>query len=173
MWQREWHNLVANFGTKQCKWHDHDMTRWPNVESICNKSEMHTYSKEIQIWFQEILHIWSLEIQQHLSQDLAVRQSRPCRDVSWFWFLPQEVGRVQAHSWLQVQVHDEHYSAKMIPFITRPRFRAGRLVFSTRRTCLQASPTLQVAFYLAGEITQVKESIPWVRCASGNVFDEN
>ena len=24
-------------------------------------------------------------------------------------------------------------------------------------------------FYLAGEITQVKESIPWVRCASGNV----
>ena len=28
---------------------------------------------------------------------------------------------------------------------------------------------MQVAFYLAGEITQVKESIPWVRCASGNV----
>ena len=30
---------------------------------------------------------------------------------------------------------------------------------------------MQVAFYLAGEITQVKESIPWVRCASGNVFE--
>ena len=29
---------------------------------------------------------------------------------------------------------------------------------------------MQVAFYLAGKITQVKESIPWVRCASGNVF---
>ena len=29
--------------------------------------------------------------------------------------------------------------------------------------------TMQVAFYFAGEITQVKESIPWVRCASGNV----
>ena len=29
---------------------------------------------------------------------------------------------------------------------------------------------MQMAFYLAGEITQVKESIPWVRCASGNVF---
>ena len=28
---------------------------------------------------------------------------------------------------------------------------------------------MQVALYLAGEITQVKESIPWVRCASGNV----
>ena len=27
----------------------------------------------------------------------------------------------------------------------------------------------KVAFYLAGKITQVKESIPWVRCASGNV----
>ena len=31
--------------------------------------------------------------------------------------------------------------------------------------------TMQVAFYLAGKITQVKESIPWVRCASGNVLD--
>ena len=29
---------------------------------------------------------------------------------------------------------------------------------------------MQVAFYLAGEIPQVKESIPWVRCASGNVL---
>ena len=29
---------------------------------------------------------------------------------------------------------------------------------------------MHVAFYSAGEITQVKESIPWVRCASGNVF---
>ena len=29
---------------------------------------------------------------------------------------------------------------------------------------------MQVAFYLAGEITQVIDSIPWVRCASGNVF---
>ena len=29
---------------------------------------------------------------------------------------------------------------------------------------------MQVAFLLAGEITQVKESIPWVRCASGNVL---
>ena len=26
------------------------------------------------------------------------------------------------------------------------------------------------AKFLAGEITQVKESIPWVRCASGNVL---
>ena len=29
---------------------------------------------------------------------------------------------------------------------------------------------MQLAFYLAGEITQGKESIPWVRCASGNVL---
>ena len=28
---------------------------------------------------------------------------------------------------------------------------------------------MQVAFYLAGEITQVIDSTPWVRCASGNV----
>ena len=31
---------------------------------------------------------------------------------------------------------------------------------------------MQVAFYFAGEITQVLDAIPWVRCASGNVcFD--
>ncbi len=28
---------------------------------------------------------------------------------------------------------------------------------------------MQVAFHLAGEITQVLDAIPWVRCASGNV----
>ena len=30
--------------------------------------------------------------------------------------------------------------------------------------------TNEVVLDLAGEITQVKESIPWVRCASGNVL---
>ena len=29
---------------------------------------------------------------------------------------------------------------------------------------------MQVAFYFAGEITQVLDAIPWVRCASGNVL---
>ena len=29
---------------------------------------------------------------------------------------------------------------------------------------------MQVAFYFAGKITQVLDAIPWVRCASGNVF---
>ena len=33
--------------------------------------------------------------------------------------------------------------------------------------------SIQVALYLAGEITQVKESIPWVRCASGNVLHQD
>ena len=33
---------------------------------------------------------------------------------------------------------------------------------------------MQVAFFLlAEEITQVKEAIPWVRCASGNVLEKN
>ena len=36
-------------------------------------------------------------------------------------------------------------------------------------TCWPNFQPMQVAFYFAGEITQVKESIPWVRCASGNV----
>ena len=29
---------------------------------------------------------------------------------------------------------------------------------------------MKVEFFLAGDITQVIDSIPWVRCASGNVF---
>ena len=29
---------------------------------------------------------------------------------------------------------------------------------------------MQVTFSFAGEITQVLGAIPWVRCASGNVF---
>ena len=29
---------------------------------------------------------------------------------------------------------------------------------------------MQVAFYLAGDLTQVLDAIPWVRCASGNVL---
>ena len=29
---------------------------------------------------------------------------------------------------------------------------------------------IQMEFYLAVEITQVIDSLPWVRCASGNVF---
>ena len=28
---------------------------------------------------------------------------------------------------------------------------------------------MHLAFYFAGEITQVLDAIPWVRCASGNV----
>ena len=45
----------------------------------------------------------------------------------------------------------------------------------TNSNCITCWPNLdimQVALYLAGEITQVKESIPWVRCASGNVFSQ-
>ena len=29
---------------------------------------------------------------------------------------------------------------------------------------------MEVAFFVAGEMTQVKEAIPWVRCASGNIY---
>ena len=29
---------------------------------------------------------------------------------------------------------------------------------------------MQVAFYIAGVVSQVLDVIPWVRCASGNVY---
>ena len=40
-------------------------------------------------------------------------------------------------------------------------------------TCWPNLEAMQEAFFLAGEIAQVIESIPWVRCASGNVFWTN
>jgi len=62
---------------------------------------------------------------------------------------------------------------------TTSQSRFGSQTEQTLSTCVlilisswrgwTCSYTMQVAFYLAGEITQVKESIPWVRCASGNV----
>ena len=42
----------------------------------------------------------------------------------------------------------------------------------TNADCISCWPNfypMQVAFYLAREITQVLDAIPWVRCASGNV----
>ena len=44
----------------------------------------------------------------------------------------------------------------------------------TNADCISCWPNfypMQVAFYLAREITQVLDAIPWVRCASGNVYD--
>ena len=43
----------------------------------------------------------------------------------------------------------------------------------TNADCISCWPNfypMQVAFYLAREITQVLDAIPWVRCASGNVL---
>ena len=46
----------------------------------------------------------------------------------------------------------------------------------TNADCISCWPNfypMQVAFYLAREITQVLDAIPWVRCASGNVWRKN
>ena len=43
----------------------------------------------------------------------------------------------------------------------------------TNADCITYGPNfkpMQVAFYLADEITQVLDAVPWVRCASGNVI---
>ena len=46
MWECEWHNLVANFRTKQCKWRFLMAKFWIDLQQIIN-----AYSKEIQIRF--------------------------------------------------------------------------------------------------------------------------
>ena len=45
---------------------------------------------------------------------------------------------------------------------------SGGITWWSNFELIQVEP-MQVEFYLAGEITQVIDSIPWVRCASGNV----
>lgn len=120
------------------------------LNQFARNQKMHIWKK----YKTEILLIWRWQIQEYLNRDLAVRESR---HVSWFWFLPEEVGRVHAHLWIQVQVHDQHYYTKMIPFITRLRFRAGRLVFSPRRTCPQVSPTSLSWFWTSTSSTLTRQ----------------
>ena len=71
------------------------------------------------------------EIQEYLNWDLAARESRPCGQVSCFWFLPEEAGRVYAHPLLQVQVQYmitiSSLYPKMTSFINRLGFREGAL----------------------------------------------
>ena len=40
---------------------------------------------------------------------LSGQREQTLSTVSWFWCLPEEVGGVHAHLWLQVQVHDHHH----------------------------------------------------------------
>ena len=51
-------------------------------------------------------------------------------------------------------------------------YRTQVYKIGTNANCITCGPNLE---NLAGEITQVTDSIPWVRCASGNVlvFDPN
>ena len=49
---------------------------------------------------------------------------------------------------------------------------SGGITWWSNFELIQVEP-MQVEFYLVGEITQVIDSIPWVRCASGNVFESN
>ena len=136
MWQCKWHNLVANFGTRQCKWR-HLMTKFgTNLEQI----RMHVFKRNTNLISRNIANLYLRNVRASHSR-FSSQAEQTLSTVSSFWFLPGEAGRVHAHPWLQVQVRDQHWSAKMIPFITRPRFRVGRLVFSPRRTCPQASPT--------------------------------
>ena len=69
------------------------------------------------------------ELQEYLNWDLAARESRPCGQVSCFWFLPEEAGRVYAHPLLQVQVQYMITISSLYPkttsFITRLGFREG------------------------------------------------
>ena len=60
----------------------------------------------------------------------------------------------------------------MVKFRTDPSVPFGELWTNTSGAAYnwRNLEPMQVAFYLAGEILSQVESIPWVRCASGNVW---
>ena len=62
------------------------------LNQFARNQKMHIWKK----YKTEILQIWSWQIQEYLNRDLAVRESRPCQHVSWFWFLPEEVQVTQS-----------------------------------------------------------------------------
>ena len=106
-----------------------DFTWWPNFETFCNKWQ-NTYPKKYKSDFKKYCKSEG-EIQEHLNWDFAARESRPCGQVSCFWFLPEEAGRVYAHPLLQVQVQYMITISSLYPkttsFITRLGFREGAL----------------------------------------------
>ena len=103
-----------------------DATSRPNVESICKMLLQTKYKSDFKKYRKS-----EGEIQEYLNWDLAARESRPCGQVSCFWFLPEEAGRVYAHPLLQVQVQYMITISSLYPkttsFITRLGFWAGAL----------------------------------------------
>ena len=64
----------------------------------------------------------------------------------------------------------------MAKFVTKANIATWwpKLELMLNADCISCWPNfypMQVAFYLAKEITQVQDAIPWVRCASGNVYN--
>ena len=107
MWQCKWHNLVANFGTKQCKWR-HLMTKFgTNLEQI----RMHVFKRNTNLISRNIANLYLRNVRASHSR-FSSQTEQTLSTVSSFWFLPGEAGRVHAHPWLQVQVHDHHHLPK-------------------------------------------------------------
>ena len=107
MWQCKWHNLVSNFGTKQCKWR-HLMTKFgTNLEQI----RMHVFKRNTNLISRNIANLKLRNVRASHSR-FSSQTEQTLSTVSSFWFLPGEAGRVHAHRWLQVQVHDHHHLPK-------------------------------------------------------------
>ena len=107
MWQCKWHNLVSNFGTKQCKWR-HLMTKFgTNLEQI----RMLVFKRNTNLISRNIANLKLRNVRASHSR-FSSQTEQTLSTVSSFWFLPGEAGRVHAHPWLQVQVHDHHHLPK-------------------------------------------------------------
>ena len=86
MWQCKWHNLVANFGTKQCK-ERHLMTKFRNnVQQIrkCKFKQNTIWSDLKKYCKSEIDCIWVGELTQVIKSISWVRSSYPEKSHSLF-----------------------------------------------------------------------------------------
>ena len=93
MWQCKWRHLMTKFGT--------------NLEQI----RMHVFKRNTNLISRNIANLKLRNVRASHSR-FSSQTEQTLSTVSSFWFLPGEAGRVHAHPWLQVQVHDHYHLPK-------------------------------------------------------------
>ena len=132
--------------------------------------------------FEEILFSGCFEI---LNRDLAVRESRPCQHVSWFWILLEEVGRVHAHctvhtctpmtpssgTWSLLSQNDSIHPQE--DFWYKAMWQCRWRDVKQCKWRPNASCATLVECHLGTQFNPSHGVNFWVRCASGNVLQSS
>ena len=92
IWQCKWHNLEANFGTKQCKWRNLMTKFWTSLQQM----RKYILKRNTNLIERNIANLKLRNMRASQSR-FSSQTEQTLSTVSWFWFLPEEVGRVHAH----------------------------------------------------------------------------